>query len=221
VSSTDELVLALDAAHVRNVLSRLPGEQIRYAPETELVDIIDSLAALPGGNDARIIAPRSKIETMVEYRQPTIYAVVHRDGHVLGAQRTKKSVEGRLHGKRLIGFGGHVGMWDMRRGPLFGTLVTSLMRELEEELGLDRMKCSAEVAGLICDDSTDVNRVHLGIVAMVEAPDNFEPYDGELVNFEWLHASALVMRLHELESWSQFVASDLISVRGFLPRVVR
>lgn len=221
MSSTDELVLALDAAHVRNVLSRLPGEQIRYAPETELVEIIDSLATLPGGNDARIIAPRSKIETMVEYRQPTIYAVVHRDGHVLGAQRTKKSVEGRLHGKRLIGFGGHVGLGDVKGHSLFETLADSLDREMEEELDLDRFYCNTQIAGLICDDSTDVNRVHLGVVAMVEAPDDFEPSDGELVNFEWLHASALAMRLHELESWSQFVANDLISTRGLLPRVVR
>lgn len=229
MNSKDEMVLAIDSARVRHVLSH--GG--RTGPLYKSVPIADlgEMEVLPGGNSSLAILPRSKADSkekpLFEYMQPTGYVLVHRDGMLLTAQRTKYAPEGRLHGKRLVGFGGHVSRTDFS-GDLYEAVVSSTMRELREELELigQREEEPSEESlvsfrALLTDDSNDVGRVHLGVIGVQPALTDSLPADGELVGFAWSGRAELLCLRADMESWSQILIDDLLAETGVLPRIVR
>lgn len=227
MSERDEIVLGIHAGVVRDRLERLgqgPLHTLRgggLMPTAILESMIEQ-----EGKDTRVFIPRSRIETMREYKQPIAYVVVHRDGFVLSAQRTKKSPEGRLHGKRVIGFGGHIGLSDHvdNFDSLGGAMLTSMYREIREELGMDPRHFGGEVKfhALLNDESDNVGLHHFGLVAFVEADANWPlPPDGELINFAWLDAALLSSMRDVMESWSRILVDDLASADGVLPRAAR
>ena len=89
------------------------------------------------------------------------------DGTILHYVRGAKSGEKRLVAKGSIGIGGHINDNDES---LFSfdrdAYRVAVRREIEEELKLEGAY-EDRVAALINDDSTDVGRVHLGVVHVV------------------------------------------------------
>ena len=95
---------------------------------------------------------------------------------ILSYSRSNKSGESRLHGKRSLGFGGHINDLDhaysrkssySTESLFYNTIRQGLNRELSEELSIDWNNCachSMQYKGLIYDPTTDVGKVHLGIV---------------------------------------------------------
>jgi predicted NUDIX family phosphoesterase len=95
---------------------------------------------------------------------------------ILSYTRSAKSGESRLHNKRSIGFGGHVNDLDHAYATKSSyypeivfceTIRQGLNRELSEELSVDWNHCacsSMRYSGLIYDPTTDVGKVHLGVV---------------------------------------------------------
>ena len=80
-------------------------------------------------------------------------------------ERGKGQGEGRLHSKRSIGVGGHISSEDATAaGPAYEE---GMRRELEEEVVVDT-PFSQKCVGLINDDRSEVGRVHLGVVHLVE-----------------------------------------------------
>lgn len=87
--------------------------------------------------------------------------------------RTKGQSEARLHGACSIGIGGHVEPEDGGpQGPVDAAFFAgSLQRELAEELHLEHLPLPAPtLLGLLNDDSTDVGRVHAGLVYCIDLP---------------------------------------------------
>src|SRR5690606_36049435 len=100
--------------------------------------------------------------------------VVMRDGgEVFSYRRLSGGGEARLHGRVSVGVGGHMNrLFD--RESLESVISEEAARELTEELefrdadGDPVAPGATRLLGLINDDTGDVQRVHIGILALVE-----------------------------------------------------
>lgn len=96
--------------------------------------------------------------------------VVDPQGRYLGYYR--KGKEGRLHGLFSLGFGGHMQLQTSSYGSFVDSLQAEIRRELQEEIpdfysGEGRLSR----VGFVYDQSSPVNRVHLGLVHVYEVPE--------------------------------------------------
>lgn len=94
-------------------------------------------------------------------------------------RRSKLASEKRLHGKKSIGFGGHINPCD--GSTLTEAIANCMFRELHEEVIIGNgLFLFPHMIGMIYDKSTPVGRVHLGVyfiipvieTAIVTALDN-------------------------------------------------
>ena len=107
--------------------------------------------------------PRAAMETDPTYKQIIPYLIFEHEGKFFLMQRKKDASEQRLQNKYSLGIGGHMRFEDLQKGSdLFGWA----QREFEEEVSYDGTFQMAPL-GILNDDSTDVGKVHLGIVLML------------------------------------------------------
>ena len=107
---------------------------------------------------------RPEAEEDPSFKQIIPYVLLVHDGRVLHYVRGKKAGEQRLVAKGSIGIGGHMNnededlfTWDM------DAYMEGVRREVCEELRLGT-QFTNRIAALLNDDSTEVGKVHLGIV---------------------------------------------------------
>ena len=120
----------------------------------------------------------------------------------------RKGKETRLHGKRSMGFGGHVELEDLDMTPL-GTLHCSAKRELNEELGLDTtLRLTDE---FIYSTYDLVSQVHIGIIGFVEITDKslVTSDEAEVLDPQWKTVEQIRANLDTYERWSQILAKHL------------
>jgi predicted NUDIX family phosphoesterase len=167
--------------------------------------------------------PRGICEFDPDWKQLIPYFTVFRPNisaaETLTYYRTKKAGEERLHGKRSIGFGGHIVRAD---GGQYArdAFLAGFQREVEEELDIPG-EWRARPLGLINDDSTPVGSVHLGVVIAVELDDNRTPAtarDEELADVEFCPTQELFgyynPAVHDVfEDWSRIVLTCQAVVR--------
>ena len=108
--------------------------------------------------------PRSTAELDPAFKQIIPYVVLTHAGRVLHYTRGKKGGERRLVAKGSIGIGGHLNDADEN---LFSydqrSYLAGVRREVDEELIL-QSGYQNHIRALLNDDSTEVGKVHLGIV---------------------------------------------------------
>ena len=150
--------------------------------------------------------PRSRAEEDPAFKQIIPYAALTLGGKILHYVRGAKSGEKRLVAMGSIGIGGHINDHDES---LFSfdrdAYRVAVRREIEEELRL-ASTYQERVVALINDDSTEVGRVHLGVVHVI-ALDNGGVRAGEkaIAELRFLELDELRRRRDRLESWSQIV----------------
>ncbi len=129
----------------------------------------DSGAALIDAFERKgFFAEREVAEQRPAWKQLIPYCIVTRSDEVFCVQRTRQQSEGRLHGLWSIGLGGHINPVD---GDERGIVHTALERELAEELHiLGTGNPLPQFLGLLNDDTTDVGRVHTGLVYRLDVP---------------------------------------------------
>ena len=150
--------------------------------------------------------PRSRAEEDPAYKQIIPYAVFTFGEKILHYVRGAKSGEKRLVAKGSIGIGGHINDCDES---LFSfdldAYRVAVHREIEEELKLEGAY-EDRVAALINDDSTEVGRVHLGVVHLVALNDaGVRAGEKAIAELRFLTVGELKRRRDKLESWSQIV----------------
>jgi len=157
--------------------------------------------------------PRSKVETDPNFKQLIPYMVFcHTDslGNVSIFQyvRGKGMGESRLHQKRSIGIGGHISAED--RDQHSGNVYQEgMLRELHEEVLL-HTTFTERCAGLINDDSTEVGRVHLGIVHRLDvAEPKVVSNESDLIESGFMLLDELRTHRAQMESWS-FISLDAL-----------
>jgi predicted NUDIX family phosphoesterase len=198
---TDEHVLVFPRSLFEKlgVFQGFNSEVNRY-----LLDILD-----PSKNR---FMPRSLAETDPDFKQVIPYVVIT-DGHsVLHYVRGKKAGEQRLVAKGSIGIGGHVNQEDETLFAFgFGAQAfkDAVVREVKEEVSIQG-EFEVKPVGLINDDSTEVGRVHFGVVHLLLcAPDKVKKNEQVITQVEFIPIEELRKKREQMETWSQLCLDQL------------
>jgi len=192
-ASKNEQVMVVERGEIARHLDAQPFGIIR--------DNVDDILS-----SKHFFLDRPTAEQSPQYKQIIPYVAIRHGDSVYLLERTSKQTESRLHHKLSLGIGGHV-------NPDVPTLLGGLLKELEEEVHVD---CDYEIrfAGILNDDTTDVGRVHLGAVYVLEAESNdVTVRETDKMTGSWMKRSDLPALRERMETWSQIVYDEVISRR--------
>lgn len=153
---------------------------------------------------------RALAETNPNFKQIIPYVVVTDGKSILHYVRGKKGGEQRLVAKGSIGIGGHINDEDHT---LFAVgsqaFQDAVQREVCEELQIQGL-FDAKPVGLINDDSTEVGRVHFGVVhVLFRTPEQVKKNEQVITQVEFLPIQELKTRREQMETWSQLCLDNL------------
>lgn len=153
--------------------------------------------------------PRDTLENFDAYRQVIPYVIVAVGDKIVSYVR--QGGESRLHGKISFGAGGHIDIADAQtdeegRFSIEDTLQAATLRELDEELHLDVLadEIGYQQVGLLVENATEVDRVHIGVVSVArlsEAPAGSD----ETGEIQMLTIAELQAAENRLENWSKIL----------------
>jgi predicted NUDIX family phosphoesterase len=192
----------------RNLFEQLGSFQgLNFQPENYL-----NLLLSRGNN---FFFPRAQAENDPAYKQIIPYVLLAFQDRVLHYVRGKKAGEQRLVAKGSIGIGGHMNesdeslfAWDEQ------AYRAGVEREVNEEIKIDT-QFEDRIVALLNDDTTEVGRVHLGIVHVFRlAQQNVEKREAMITNLAFLTKAELLNRRESLETWSQICVDSLEQLLG-------
>jgi len=165
-------------------------------------------ALLSRGNN--FFLPRAAAEHDPAHKQIIPYAIIAHRNRVLYYVRGKKAGEQRLIAKGSIGIGGHMNdsdeslfAWDEE------AYRAGVEREVNEEIRIETT-FDDHIVALLNDDSTEVGRVHLGVVHVFKLDEpNVEKREAMITSLEFLSREELLKRRDTLETWSQLCVDQL------------
>jgi len=154
--------------------------------------------------------PRSDAESNPAYKQIIPYALVAFENTILHYVRGKKAGEQRLIAKGSIGIGGHMNEIDES---LFAmdeqAYRAGVEREVNEEIKIDT-PFEDRIIALLNDDSTEVGRVHLGIVHIFKLKEpKVQKREAMITGLTFLTKEELLARRETMETWSQICVGSL------------
>jgi predicted NUDIX family phosphoesterase len=175
---------------------------LNFEPETYLKAILSR-----GSN---FFIPRREAENDPGYKQIIPYALIAFEKTVLHYVRGKKAGEQRLVAKGSIGIGGHMNEADES---LFAmdeeAYRAGVEREVNEEIKIDT-PFEDQIVALLNDDSTEVGRVHLGIVHIFKLKEpKVQKREAMITGLTFLTKEKLVACRESLETWSQICVDAL------------
>lgn len=159
-------------------------------------------ALLSRGNN--FFLPRAQAENDPAHKQIIPYALIVHGDTVLHYVRGKKAGEQRLVAKGSIGIGGHMNdtdeslfAWDEQ------AYRAGVEREVNEEIRIES-PFDDRIVALLNDDTTEVGRVHLGIVHVFRLVEpRVQKREAMITNLAFLKKEELLARRENLETWSQ------------------
>ena len=165
-------------------------------------------ALLSRGNN--FFLPRAQAENDPTHKQIVPYAIIVHGGTVLHYVRGKKVGEQRLVAKGSIGIGGHLNdsdeslfAWDE------AAYRAGVEREVAEEIRIETVYDDRIVA-LLNDDTTEVGRVHLGIVHVFKLVEpKVQKREAMITSLAFITKDELIERRDSLETWSQLCVDSL------------
>lgn len=194
----NEDVMVVETSDLRPFITGHPFNLIRERTD-EVLGLIES---------SHFFIPRVEAESSPQYRQIIPYVVVTHGRKVFTMRRTSKQNESRLHEKVSIGVGGHINPGH--------NLLAGLKKELEEEVAVPR-SYTLDFLGILNDESTEVSRVHLGVVYMLRSRSSrVHVRETEKMTGSWVAREELAVLRDAMESWSQIVYDEAI-VPGVTP----
>lgn len=200
-----EKILAVKAELITSM--KIP-EGISLHSEREMKSYLSLL------QEGLVVEDRSLLEGNPEYRQLIPYIVLEYDSGrcptYFTAIRTPKSGDPRLHGKRIIGFGGHANWIDVPSSLLTTQLKLNAHRELEEELVIES-SFDFFFDGFINVMTTPVDKDHIGIYinVVLKNPRVQIKETSILINGEFLSKDSIRQYYTDLENWSMVVLNIL------------
>jgi predicted NUDIX family phosphoesterase len=153
---------------------------------------------------------RDQAEKDPTHKQIIPYVLLTDGDRVLFYVRGKKAGEQRLVAKGSIGIGGHMNESDESLFALDEAAYRAgVEREVGEEIAINT-KFEDRIVALLNDDSTEVGRVHLGVVHVFKlAEPNVEKREAMITNVAFLNQNELMTRHDSLETWSQICLDSL------------
>lgn len=204
MAAPDENVLVIR----RSLFDELGSFQgLNFEPEKYLS------AILSRGNN--FFLPRAQAEDDPGHKQIIPYALIAHGDKVLHYVRGKKAGEQRLVAKGSIGIGGHMNDTDES---LFAwdeaAYRAGVEREVNEEIQIDS-PFEDRIVALLNDDTTEVGRVHLGIVHVFKLSEpKVQKREAMITNVSFLGREELLARRDNLETWSQLCVDSLEKLLG-------
>jgi predicted NUDIX family phosphoesterase len=155
--------------------------------------------------------PRSLVEDDPSFKQLIPYVILEcsdeKQTRLFQYTRGKGQGEKRLHALRSIGIGGHISVDDAEGDDWYRN---GMQRELSEEVLLE---CGGKdrIVGLIYDDTSEVGRVHLGIVHIMQLSScKVTPREDQLLDAGFKPVDTLIKEeMSQLETWSQLCLRHL------------
>jgi predicted NUDIX family phosphoesterase len=175
-------------------------------------DVARYLPRLLEGGDIEY-RPRGEMEEDPSFKQLIPYVLFRwtdDDGNVqiFQYQRGGGMGEKRLHAKRSVGIGGHISADDSAQANAYDE---GMRRELEEEVVIDT-EYRGQMVGLINDDETEVGRVHLGVVHLLDVDQPaVQPRETEIIEAGFRPVSELLADMSRFETWSQICLKALFT----------
>jgi predicted NUDIX family phosphoesterase len=165
-------------------------------------------ALLSRGNN--FFLPRAQAENDPTHKQIIPYALIAHGDSVLHYVRGKKAGEQRLVAKGSIGIGGHMNdmdeslfAWDEQ------AYRAGVEREVNEEIKIES-PFEDRIVALLNDDTTEVGRVHLGIVHVFRLTEpKVQKREAMITNLSFLDRDQLLALRDNLETWSQLCVDAL------------
>lgn len=157
---------------------------------------------------------RAQAEINPSFKQIIPYVVITDGKSILHYVRGKKAGEQRLVAKGSVGIGGHINDEDYSDSLLaftFGMQAfrDAVKREVCEELSIQG-EFDARPVGLINDDSTEVGRVHFGVVhVMFCTPDKVKKNEQVITQVEFIPIEELKKKRDQMETWSQLCLDNI------------
>jgi predicted NUDIX family phosphoesterase len=156
--------------------------------------------------------PRVDAENDPSFKQLIPYVIMRSGDKYLNYVRGTRAGETRLVGKRSIGIGGHINPVDqtsVEAGDFRDAYLAAVKREVDEEVNVDTGYSNSVVA-LLNDDTSEVGKVHLGIVHLwdLEAP-NVTKREQMITQLTFMTAAQLHEVRDTLETWSSLCVEKL------------
>jgi predicted NUDIX family phosphoesterase len=153
---------------------------------------------------------RADAEINPAYKQIIPYALISFENKIAYYVRGKKAGEQRLVAKGSIGIGGHMNETDES---LFAmdeqAYRAGVEREVNEEIKINA-PFEDRIVALLNDDTTEVGRVHLGIVHVFKvAEPKVEKREAMITGLTFLAKDELLARRETMETWSQICLDSL------------
>ena len=154
--------------------------------------------------------PRPEAETNPAFKQIIPYALIAFQNRVAYYVRGKKAGEQRLVAKGSIGIGGHMNETDESLFALDEQAYrVGVEREVNEEIKIDS-PFEGRIVALLNDDTTEVGRVHLGIIHVFKlAEPKVQKREAMITELTFLPREELLARRETMETWSQICLDSL------------
>jgi predicted NUDIX family phosphoesterase len=156
---------------------------------------------------------RGQAEHNSAFKQLVVYIMLRHKTDFLITQRSSKDGEKRLHGLYSIGQGGHLNMIDFASNGNVGPILCGLAREIAEEYHMSGPLICAPM-GIINDNSTEVGRVHLGLVYSLmlneEELARLALKDEPPAEVRWASPVVLAAYYDRMENWSRILVDRFI-----------
>ncbi len=150
-------------------------------------------------------------------KQVIPYVVIRHEDRYLLMRRTKRQTESRLHDKYSLGVGGHINKERSAGPPRTMSSWPACAGSWPRRYG-SRAEQSCELIGTINDDSTEVARVHLGLVFLLRtASARYTIVEQDRYTAAWKSASELAQYYDQMETWAQIV-HDYVVLSGAAER---
>jgi len=163
---------------------------------------------LSRGNN--FFVPRPEAQINPAFKQIIPYALIAFQNRVAYYVRGKKAGEQRLVAKGSIGIGGHMNETDESLFALDEQAYrVGVEREVNEEIKIDS-PFEGRIVALLNDDTTEVGRVHLGIIHVFKlAEPKVQKREAMITELTFLPREELLARRETMETWSQICLDSL------------
>ena len=192
-----------------DVLAPLSKEDYEY-----MISLLNDMWETGGS-----VQRRGDMEEDMTYLQPIPYTVIKQGDKYFTYTRLEGGGESRLHGKSSIGVGGHQNSveyaWNFEH-----LLAVNNSRELEEEVFIyqengeeidyhyDLAKDSV-ITGLMYNQKTEVDSVHIGVLNVVNVPEGWTVEPKETDTLEGKFLTKEEIQELDLENWTASALSVL------------
>jgi predicted NUDIX family phosphoesterase len=185
-------------------------ERVMYTERGLITDGVERLANVV--SRCGVFLERAAAEDDPGHKQIIPYALIRYGDSCFLLQRKSAQSEQRLHNKLSVGVGGHI---NPNEGPHGSDAIQDgLTREVHEELHI-AAGYQSRLVGLINDDTTDVGRVHLGVLfEIVSISADVRVRETRKMQGAWAPIQALEESYGSLETWSQIVYDSHLRPRA-------